>query len=54
MTDVEPEPCRGCMTPIPPGWGWCDDCEHEEREAERAREAAIGANLPTGFVDRLG
>lgn len=25
--DVEPEPCRECMTPIPPGFGLCAECE---------------------------
>lgn len=24
--DVEPEPCWDCMTPIPPGFGLCEDC----------------------------
>jgi hypothetical protein len=30
--DVEPEPCRDCMTPIPPGWEWCADCERKRKD----------------------
>ena len=39
-------------------WDGCDeDCPivgHLYREDERARQADIGANLPTGYVDTLG
>ena len=33
--DIEPEPCRDCMTPIPPGWGWCSDCEHTHKDVDK-------------------
>lgn len=30
-----------------------DEHEREAAEAERRREASIGANLPAGFIDRM-
>lgn len=33
--DVEPEPCRDCMTPIPPGHGWCQECDRERKACLR-------------------
>lgn len=31
----------------------CDDCVSEYLDDERTRQASIGANLPTGFMDSL-
>lgn len=41
--EVEPEPCRRCSTPIPPGFGWCPDCD--EIEALRAENERLWALL---------
>lgn len=38
MSEVEPEPCQRCMTPIHPGFGWCPDCGHIEALESALRE----------------
>ena len=33
--DVEPEPCRDCLAPIPPNMMLCEDCDEAARDRGR-------------------
>lgn len=41
MMEPQPEPCRGCMTPIPEGEQMCAECRYTEMA-----ESESGVNLP--------
>ena len=34
-SDVEPEPCRDCLAPIPPNMMLCEDCDEAARDRGR-------------------